>query len=68
MLNEETAIEVALTAFPEAKRVAVENFVMSAPNDKKVNQRNISYDALLYGWNQDTIDAIVSALEVIGKI
>lgn len=47
------------------KKVAVENFLMSmdASLPKRANIDNAVRDALLYGWNIRTLDAIVTGIE-----
>ena len=52
--------------YPKAKKIAVRNFVGTAPNDKEANQYNLNMDAMLYRWNSDTILAIKEALVELG--
>lgn len=61
-------IEDAMKRFPTAKRIAVENFCWSAPDNQTANAWNVSYDALLYKWNRDTIDAITYVLRGVNKL
>jgi len=64
-------IEKALKKYIKAKKNAVLNFVISAPGDttqeKIANRDNLALDARLYNWNSDTILAISSALQSLGK-
>jgi hypothetical protein len=62
------AIEKALAKCPKAKRIAVQNFVWSAPDDKTANGMNLEMDAKMYRWNGDTVKAIRLALRELGKI
>ena len=62
------AIDRALKAYPKAKRIAVDNFVSTAPDNKVANHYNIDLDTALYGWNQDTKMAIMQALRELGKL
>lgn len=62
----QNVIDMALEKFPEAKKIAVQNFVWSAPADHKANKANLTMDARLYNWNTDTVQAIRYALTMIG--
>jgi hypothetical protein len=66
-MNETELIEVALKKYPKAKRIAVENFVMSAPNDPIANSVNLMDDTRSYKWNSDTYLAIKYCLKSQGK-
>lgn len=45
-----------------AKKIAVENFLMSMGADLTIAMGNLGIDAKQYGWNQDTINAIVEGM------
>ena len=62
------AIEKALKKCPKAKRIPVQNFVWTAPDDKMANGMNLTEDAKSYKWNADTVKAIRLALRELGKI
>jgi len=64
----ESHIENALKTFPKAKRMAVENFCFSAPDDKRANEVNLKADAASYPWNSDTVNAIRVVLRAEGKL
>jgi hypothetical protein len=64
----DTAVNKALAKCPKAKKIAVENFVWSAPDDKMANGMNLVEDAKSYKWNSDTVKAIRLALRELGKI
>lgn len=64
----DTAIANALKKCPKAKRIAVENFVSTAPDDKMANGMNLEADAASYKWNGDTVKAIRLALRELKKI
>ena len=68
MDNITIAIENALREYPKARRIAVENFVYSAPSTKAENRANIILDKNLYKWNTDTVNAIKYALKELGKL
>jgi len=55
-------INEILARHPKARKIAVENFVMTRQSDIFNNQMNLDLDARLYGWNEDTINAINEAL------
>lgn len=63
-----TLVDTALKNYPKAKRMAVENFCFSAPDDKTANKINLAADARSYPWNTDTINAIKSVLKAEGKL
>ena len=52
-----TLIEQALKKYPKAKQIAVENATF-AQQDDMAFRMNLASDALMYRWNQDTINAI----------
>jgi len=62
------AITRALKHNKGAKKIAVENFVGTAPDDKQANYLNLEMDAGLYGWNSATRSAIYKALKELNKI
>jgi hypothetical protein len=67
--EQDILIENALKKYPEAKRIAVENFVMTALVDAKYDNRyNLIDDTINYGWNADTFAAIRECLEAEEKI
>jgi hypothetical protein len=68
MDNQDILIEDVLKKYPSAKRVAVENFVMSAPFDIEANRENLLDDVISYGWNVDTFLAIKECLAAEDKI
>jgi hypothetical protein len=61
-------IEAVLKKYPKAKRIAVMNFVCTAPDDPMANSYNLNMDAGLYKWNGDTRNAIREALRQLNKI
>ena len=61
-------IDSALRKFPRAKKMAVENFCWSAPDDKFANRANLQMDTRLYNWNRDTVKAIEYVLSWQNKI
>lgn len=61
-MNDNELIEKALVRFPKAKRIAVENFTMGYDDLSEDAQMNLKLDSKLYGWNKDTINAIVNIL------
>ena len=59
-------IQKVLNRYPKAKRIAVENFLMSSVGYEYDNQiRNLYLDASLYNWNTQTINAIKSGLNIM---
>ena len=50
-------IEQALTKFPKAKQIAVENATMGQA-DGLAFRMNLAADAQAYKWNRDTLQAI----------
>lgn len=67
-MNTETLVTIALAKYPKAKRMAVENFCFSAPDDKIANKVNLAADAKSYPWNSDTVNAIKTVLKAEGKL
>ena len=67
-MKQNELIRSALRKFPKAKQIAVENFVMSAPDDRDANASNLRLDKGLYNWNADTVKAIQYCLKAEGKI
>jgi hypothetical protein len=66
-MTETELIESALRKYPKAKRIAVENFVTSAPNDPIANAVNLGDDTRSYKWNSDTYLAIKYCLKKLDK-
>lgn len=64
----DTFIDSAIVRYPRANLTAVQNFCWTAPNDPTANRWNIGQDARLYGWNNDTVDAITFVLRGVKKI
>ena len=52
-----TLVEQALKKYPKAKQIAVENATF-AQEDNMAFRMNLASDALMYRWNQDTVNAI----------
>lgn len=52
---------------PGAKKVAVENFLMSADNfmPQQLHLHNLGIDAISYQWNSATVDAIRAGLKMM---
>ena len=64
----DTLLAEAFTKFPKAKKLAVENFCFSAPDDKQANSDNILLDQSMYNWKNDTVEAIRFVLRGVGKL
>ncbi len=63
MMRELTEKEIEeFASRPGVKKVAIENFLMSMGTDLTIAMGNLGIDAKQYGWNQDTIDAIVEGM------
>ena len=59
-------IQKTLEKHPKAKRIAVENFLMSSVGYDYDNQiKNLYLDATLYRWNTQTVNAIRQGLNVM---
>jgi hypothetical protein len=59
-------IQQTLEKHPKARRIAVENFLMSSLGYDYDNQiRNLYLDASLYRWNTQTVNAIRQGLNVM---
>jgi hypothetical protein len=58
MTNFQHLIETALRKFPKAKRIAVENFTMTADTMDMATSMNLGADAQAYKWNAHTVNAI----------
>jgi len=58
MTNFDHLIATALRKFPKAKKIAVENFSMTADKMDMGTEMNLSADAASYKWNRDTVEAI----------
>lgn len=55
-----------LTSRKNVKRIAVENFLFSAPLDSHMaNCMNLDMDARLYKWNSQTVKAIRDGLSIM---
>lgn len=48
----------AFSLYPDANRIAVQNFCGTADKNPMSNYFNIQRDADLYNWNIDTVEAI----------
>lgn len=60
MMRELTGKEIDVFANRHgAKKIAVENFLMGMGNDITIAMGNLGNDAKQYGWNQDTVNAIL---------
>lgn len=61
-----TMIEIAdiLRKNPNAKRIAVENFLSTMGNDKNVAMSNLGFDAKSYKWNTATVKAITQGIKI----
>lgn len=64
----QTLIDSTLLKYKKAKRIAVENFTITAPDDRMANAINLNADARAYKWNSDTVKAIRKVLSTLGKI
>lgn len=53
-------IDLAITKYPKARRVAIENFTMGKEGKglSMADCLNLEYDAKCYGWKPDTVKAI----------
>jgi hypothetical protein len=59
-------IQKTLEKHPKARRIAVENFLMSSLGYDYDNQiKNLYLDATLYRWNTQTVNAIRQGLNVM---
>jgi hypothetical protein len=56
-MTRQEAIECALTDYPKARRIAVENATFGQ-EDSMIFRMNLSQDAALYNWNPHTMLAI----------
>jgi hypothetical protein len=57
--------EAVLKKYPDAKKIAVQNFCWTAdPSTKEINRANLHLDAGLYKWNEQTQRAIQEVLEL----
>lgn len=66
--KEVEAAEKAIAKYPEARVIAVQNFVISAPDNKRANYLNLQMDAGLYNWNWQTVEAIRYGLKLLDRI
>jgi hypothetical protein len=55
-------IKEILAKYPEARKIAVENFLISMSGDRSENQSNLELDTNLYHWNADTVNAITEGI------
>lgn len=63
MMRELTSKEIEeFAGRPGTKKIAVEKFLMSMGTDLTVAMGNLGVDAKQYGWNQDTINAILEGM------
>jgi len=59
-------IEYVLRKYPKARRIAVENFIMSSVGNRYDYQlANLEIDAELYRWNEATRQAIRTGLHIL---
>jgi hypothetical protein len=59
-------IEYVLRKYPKARRVAVENFIISSVGNRYDYQlANLEIDAELYKWNEATRQAIGTGLHIL---
>lgn len=56
-----------LKKFVNAKRIAVENFLISTPSDLSYSYAlsNVMLDRNLYKWNAQTVNAIIKGLNMM---
>jgi len=67
-LNESEINKIlSLKNFVKAKRIAVENFLMSTPLDLSYSYAlsNVMLDKKLYSWNTQTVNAIIKGLKLM---
>jgi hypothetical protein len=57
-------IQTILKKYPGAKRIAVENFLLSKQGDVMADSINMQMDAQMYKWNRDTINAIREGISI----
>lgn len=50
-----------------ARRMAVENFLMSMGDDRFHALNNLAYDAIVYRWNPETRKAIGDGIDIARK-
>jgi len=63
-------VELVIARYPNSKRIAVENFVMSADVTSNFGNdylNNLSADAISYKWNTDTVSAIKEAFVILSS-
>lgn len=65
-LNE--LIDKACENYSTAKRIAVENFCISAYPEWVANRVNLKQDAQSYKWNDDAVNTIKQVLSEVGRI
>ena len=58
MKNKNEVIQAALIKYPKAKKIAVENVSMWYRGTRE-DSMNLHLDAQSYGWNNDTMKAIL---------
>ena len=59
-------IETLLQKYQGARRIAIENFLSTVANNKYVFEanNNLKRDAILYGWNKQTVLAIREGIKL----
>jgi hypothetical protein len=62
-MNKTVSVEQSLSKFPNAKKIAVSNFVGTLSGNMEADIDNTYLDAEMYGWNEDTILAILHGIE-----
>lgn len=62
-------IEALLHKYPNAKKIAVETFLSTTKNCEAIYYalECLRKDSLLYGWNQQTIQAIRDGIKLARK-
>lgn len=62
-------IEALLRKYPDARKIVVENFLSTVANNevKFYALENLRRDALMYGWNAQTVLAIREGIEKVGS-
>ena len=62
-MNKTVVAEQSIQKFPEAKQIAVSNFVSTLCGNMEADIENTYLDAEMYGWNDDTILAILHGID-----
>jgi len=62
-------IDKILEKHPQAKRIAVENFLITVTNcgSESNARKNLKLDTKLYRWNTQTVKAIKVGIEIAKK-